>query len=335
MAFNPGKVFDRDNPFGEPITRDQLDELETSSRFWDRTPQLQQIAWIAAQEDVSAWGLLLAVQHNRMSNIAPNVVLVKRSGNPGVSLSSGTSLNLFGGLVGISGGGKSTIFKESQDIIAPAMRPIPDGTGQGLVKSIADTEKVTRDDEGKPLKEPYYVTRFHHHSLVIHSPEVKKLNSEFSREGSQTDSMMRSLWSGETTGMTTSDRERRVTLPANMYRICGMWGIQPVNADAIMAGAEDGTPQRWVFAPADEWRGNGGYPAPKRTAPTGPVTFPMPVWNPGTTPYGMSGGQLPDVLADGDPLPDPIWVSRSASPKMDTWYWKQKAARDALLDRDQ
>lgn len=318
------------NPFGEPTDRDFLDDIEKRTDFWNRKPQLEYIAHRAACEEVSPWGLLLAVQLHRLSAVPPNVVLVKRDGSVGTSLVSGTSLNLFGSLVGETGGGKSVVFRESQDVMPPASRPISDGTGQGLIKSIAETERVVRDSEGNRLAQPYYILRFYKHSLVLHAPEVKTLNAEFAREGSKTDSLMRQLWSGEVAGMTTGDPDRRVNLPPNMYRISGLWGVQPVNATAILGGADDGTPQRWIWAPAEEYRRLGR--TPKRSVPKHPVAFPMPVWNAGANPYGTSGGGLPTELAEGDPLPAPIWVQWSPQMSVDIAYLRKE--RDKLRDRD-
>lgn len=318
---------DSQNPFGTPLDRDWLTDLEQRTDFWNRSPQLQAVAWAAAEEKLSPWGLLMAVQLHQLSHIPPTVVLVKRNGKPGNTLFSGTSLNMFGGLTGDSGDGKSATFKLASELVPPVHTPVADGTGQGLVKSIAETEKVTSED-GQKLPEPYYITRFNRHSLVIHAPEIKTLNAEFAREASKTDSMMRSMWSGETVGMTTGDKDRRVTLPSNMYRIVGMWGVQAINAGAILAGAEDGTPQRWLWHPAGENR-TGIHCT--RVNP-GNVTFPRPVFQVGANPFGVSGGELPTEYKDGDPLPAPIWVCWS--PQMHADIAALQADRERVKDHD-
>lgn len=324
-----GTVGAGDTPFGDPITLAWLTELEQSTNFWNRTPQLQRIAYVAAQEDVSPWGLLMGVELHRLSHIKPTVVLVKRSGNAGSSLVEGTSLNMFGGLTGDSGAGKSTLFKLASSLLPPKRTPISDGTGQGLVKSIAETEKVTRDENGQPIAEPYYITRFNTHSLIIHAPEIKTLNAEFAREGSKTDSIMRSMWSGETVGMTTGDRDRRATLPANTYRVVGMWGVQPVNATEILKGIANGDPQRWLWMPAEERR----LDMCKARVNPGHVDFPMPVFgNQNGNPFGISGGELPVEYKDGDPLPSPIWVHWS--PMMAKEIDALHARRKQLRNRD-
>lgn len=317
------------NPFGEPITREWLTELENSTNFWNSTPQLQYIAWIAHTKDVSAWGLLMGCQLHRLSHVPPTVVLVQRDGTPDTlgGLFGGTSLNMFGSLTADSGGGKSITFKLASSLVPPIHTPISDGTGQGLVKSIAETEKVTSED-GQKLAEPYYITRFHRHSLVVHAPEIKTLNAEFAREASKTDSMMRSMWSGETVGMTTGDKDRRVNIPPNLYRVVGMWGVQAVNATAILAGADDGTPQRFLWMPGEEFRMN-----LTRVQVHQQVTFPFPTFGQvGGNPFGVSGGELPTEYRDGDPLPAPIWVHWS--PKMTQEIKALQQQRKMLRDRD-
>lgn len=332
-AFVPQNRFHgQPNPFGAPLTRDMLDDIEYRLDFWNRTPQLQMIAWEAAQENISAWGLLALVQMNQASLVDPTHVLVKSNGSPGPDLESGTSLSSFLALEALSGGGKSKTFKKARELVKPCMRPITDGTGQGLLKSIAETDKLSFDEDGNRLKEPVVVTRFHRHTLVVYSPEIKKLNSEFAREGSQTDSMLRSMWSGETTGTTTGDMSRRVSLPDNTYRIHAAWGFQPENAGEIMNGVADGTPQRFLWAPADECRRKTRSPQ-RRTPPPG-VTFSIPTWNVGGNVFGTSGGELPEIIADDTELPDPVWITRKKAPSLDQWVKDTMAELDEIKDRE-
>lgn len=288
---------DEENPFGEPTTRAFLDNVEATG-FWNATPQLQLIAYMAQQKRVSAWGVLVACLAHRASHIPPNVVLVDRDQQDTGSLRAGTSVNGFFGLVAPPGGGKSVTFRLASELVPPNGYAIPDGTGQGIVKMLSETRTITKDDEGKTLDEPYQVIKFHRHHLVIHAPEVKTLNAEFSREGSKTADMMRSIWVGETLGMTNADKERNAAVPPNMSRVCGIWGVQPHNAAAILSQAEDGTPQRFVWAPAKEYRSN-----VVRTPPPPGTEFPYPIFN--THPMGTI---LPKELKFDDPLPDPIWV---------------------------
>lgn len=319
------------NPFGDPIDRDFLDYVETHTNFWNRKPQLQLIAHTAEREEISPWGLLLACQIHQLSHISPSVVLVKRSGVTGKELHDGTSLNMFGALTAPTGGGKSATFREAMNLIPPKTTPISDGTGQGLTKTFAETVKVTRDDDNKPIAEPYCITQMFTHSVVLHAPEVNTMNAEFTREGSKTASMLRSLWMGETVGSTTGDISRRITLPANIYRFGGLWGVQPVNATGLLAGADDGTPQRWVWAPAQEFR-VGSRTHPPRAVPPNGTAFPQPVFNPGSPNFGSASDALPTVIDKDTVMPKPTWVLRP--PKMDADLANIRAEERRVLDRD-
>lgn len=321
MSITPESV----NPFGSPIRRDLLDTIETRTNFWNRKPQLQLIAQLAAEQDISAWGLLLACMAHRLGHVPPNVVLVGRDGQPGSSLRAGTSVNGFFGITGGTGGGKSITFRLASDLIPPNGGTIPDGTGQGIIKALVETKTVHKDEDGKPLAEPYQMTTFLRHSLTIHAPEVKTLNAEFMREGSKTADMMRSIWVGETVGMTNSGSDRNANLPPNMGRVSGVWGVQPHNASAILSQAEDGTPQRFLWAPAEEYRAT--LPAGTRNPPPPGTDFPYPVFV--THPLGVV---LPKTLRGDDPLPDAIWVHWS--PQMAHDIAIAKAQRKAAKNRD-
>lgn len=311
MTLIESRLFDpsdgEETPFGDPITTDFLAEVESVSGIWTATPQLQYIAAEAARKGVNPWGLLALVQEHRATHVPPNVVLVGKDGTPGNTLVGGMSLNGFVALVAEPGGGKSVTFQLATETLPPASIPVPTGTGQGMVRNLAKSETRTKDEEKKPLPKPVRLTVFRRHDMMVHAPEVKALNAEFLRDGAQTDSIMRSMWVGETVGMTNADTDRRVVIPPNMVRVCGAWGVQPVNAGAILAQAADGTPQRFLWVPAEEYRHPSRPPAPQG------ITFPMPTF---VTQGPFGSNDMPWEIEDGEyaQLPQPIWVTWS--PKM-------------------
>ncbi|ORA77589.1 hypothetical protein BST28_17455 [Mycolicibacter kumamotonensis] len=325
------KAKPRPNPFGVPLSAKMLDDIERASHIFTASPKLQEIAYTAALERVSAWGMLAVCQMNMATWVDATHVLVKSDGSEGKSLESGTSLSTYVALTSLSGGGKSKTFKAAREVVKPFMRPITDGTGQGLIKQFAEVVKITRDEDGKPLKEPYYVTQYRRHMLLVNSPEVKKLNAEFLREGSQTDAMMRSMWSGETTGNMTSDVNRQTLLIDNTYRIHAAWGVQPENSKGIMDGVADGTPQRFVWAPSLEQRTKAR--APKRVIPPPGVTFPKPTWNIGGNVFGGGSEEtaLPSEVKDDTVLPDPVWIGYGRAPLMQLELAELQERQDAAL----
>jgi hypothetical protein len=312
------------NPFGEPTTRAWLTQIEESTGFWDSTPQLQRIAHEAARMKVSPWGLLATCQEHQAANVPPCVVLVRKDGTRGSSLRSGMSLNGYVGLVAEPGGNKSATFILASELIPPPGSTPPDGTGQGIVKHLAVSETRTKDEENKPLPKPVELTVYKRWAIMIHAPEVKTLNAEFSRTGTKTDSFLRQLWVGETVGMLNSDKERKLIIHPNMVRVCGAWGVQPENADNILGQAKDGTPQRFTWAPVEEFRN----PHPTRTAPPPGTTFPMPVFD-----SGAFGTSMPsEIELDNPVFPDPVWVEWS--PQMHIDIAAFRAIMAEAKDRD-
>ena len=331
MSLAESRLFDIDDggstPFGDPINNKFITDIETESRIWTLTPQLCFIAAQAAQMEISPWGLLAMMQAHRATHIPPNVVLVDKRGQRGSCLTRGTSLNMFIAATGDTGEGKSDTFSLALTLLRPATTPVATGTGQGILRTVAYTEVRKKDEENKPLDRPQRVTVFRRHEMMIHAPEVVSLNTEFLRDGSQTASILRSVWIGETTGMTNADEDRRLAIPPNMVRVCGAWGVQPVNAGAIIAQASDGTPQRFLWAPCGEFRDP--YPT-RKPAPQG-VSFPMPVFSTDSS-FGMS--DMPPELTDGgfESLPKPVWVEWS--PQMQVEIPKFRAQLRSLRKKE-
>lgn len=318
------------NPFGEPYNNAALDEIEARSGIWTASRILQAIAAIAADLDVNAWALLALFQQHQASRIDPTHVLVDKNGKPGTTLVGGTSLSGFVGLVDETGEGKSALFRTALDLVRPETTPIPDGTGQGIVKKIAKVVEMKNDDDGNPLPEPIDVLKFKRHTVMIHAPEIKSLTAEMVRQGTKTSTMLRSMWVGETVGMTNSDSQRDVGLPPNTYRIHGAWGVHPASFTPILAEAGDGTPQRWLMAPAGEFRRVQRAPMPNGVV----FPLPLPVWGNTTSPYGTSGGQLPTVMKDGDEREiAPTWITWNSSPLMQQWIADINARRHNLKDQ--
>lgn len=302
---------DSNNPFGDVLTDDYLDWVESETDIWNQSPQLQQVAYVAKSREVSPWGVLLALQVHQMSLIEPNVVLVARNGQPGFGLADGKATSMFAAILAATGGGKSDVITIASGLIPPS-GVMADGTGQGMAKSFAETKLITEDEDGNKLENPYYVNRYTAYSLVMHAPEIDDLAAELGREGSKTSGTLRKMWVGEITGSTTGDVSRRVTLRPNTYRFGGIWGIQPSQAAPLLAGAEGGTPQRWTWAPSEDLRDN-----VQRTTPPPNVSFPVPSWNVGGALYGASGSVMPRDITYDTILPAPIWV-----------HWSPKMQRD-------
>lgn len=322
-----------ENPFGPVLTDEWLTDLEDSTNIWDQSDILRYIAHTAAERAVSAWGLLLALQVHQMGRIDPTVVLVSRNGKDGMGLADAKASSIYAALLAETGGGKSDVIGLASALIQPT-HIISDGTGQGIAKAFAETKLVTEDKQGNKLTEPYYSCRYLTHSVIMHCPEIDDLAAEFGRDGSKTSGTLRRMWVGEITGSQTGDVSRRVTLRPNTYRFGGIWGIQPAQAAPLLEGAAGGTPQRWCWAPAEEFR-----EGLVRTPPAAASVFARPVWHAGSTTFGAPGNTasglstaLPTEIAADTQLPPPTWIRWSAHMHRDIplMQERQKEARKAV-----
>lgn len=327
----PSLFEEEGNPFGELFTWAWLTEFEKRTAIWTRTPQLQAIAATADAEGISRWGLLMQVMQNRATHIDPTHVLVRRTGRPASDLSGGVSLSYYVLNVGDSGGGKTQTVTAASELVKPNYVGLPDGTGQGITKTFAYSELVKKDENGEPLPQPLQRTVFNQHIVHITADEVTTLNAEIRRDGSKTSGFLCSMWVGATTGTLTGERERRVILPANMYRLHATWGAQPENCDGIFERYLDGFPQRFVLTFVEDSRRRADM-VPV-SLPNGPLErlFPHPVFHPGQSPFGTS---LPIEFTQGDPLPAPTWITWNSSPALQKWvrdtFDARRAAREGI-----
>lgn len=284
------------NPFGKYLTRAWLTDLETRADFWNRTPQLQLIAWRAKEISVNPWGVLAIVMENQASHVPPTRVLVQRNGKPGSDLTSGTPMSGYVGLVARPGGGKSVTVRKSSSLVPPATSPIAMADAAGIIGSIAETENG--------------VTTLYNNVPVIHDETF-----EFSWENPLSALKMRLLWDGNVIRSTVG---KGTQIPSNLYRIHGVWGVRTDEASSLMRQFNVGTPQRFVWAPAAEHRVF--KDAPARKEPPSGVSFPIPSW-------GVTSLELPSQYRVGDPLPAPTWITFDQSPELRRWY------ADTVVDR--
>lgn len=327
--FQPSPFMEDENPFGELFTWKWLTKFEKDTSVWTRTPQLQAIAATADAEEVSRWGLLMQVMQNRATHIDPTHVLVRRTGLPASDLAGGVSLSYYVLNVGDSGGGKSQVVTAASELVKPHYVGLPDGTGQGITKTFASSELVRKDENGELLPQPLQRTIFNQHIVHITADEVTTLNSEIRREGSKTSGFLCSMWIGATTGTLTGEKERRVILPANMYRLHATWGAQPENCDGIFERYLDGFPQRFVLTFVEDSRARSDVPPVAMPSGSPEQLFPHPVFNPGQNPFGTS---LPIEFTQGDPLPIPTWITWNSSPALQKWVRDTFAARRAARE---
>ncbi|MFI8297314.1 hypothetical protein ACIGCZ_15375 [Streptomyces nigra] len=167
------------------------------------------------------------------------------------------SLNLFGGVVGPSGIGKSTGV-EVADRLLPAPEGLdfrdglPIGSGEGLAEVFMG---VVEEETGEVRKKggtetPVTVTvrkQVRHNAFfyVDEGATITRLMRE--RSGSTLGETLRSAAVGQTLGQTNASKDTSRYIPSGSYSMGLLVGFQPETAAPLFEEVAEGTPQRFVW----------------------------------------------------------------------------------------
>lgn len=221
---------------------DTVEQIETGYDFWTSRDSLNTIYRAALSSEASPWAVL-AITLLRVVAAVPHDVYLPPLGPRGPH----GSLNLFAGIAARSGGGKGLAAGVASELYQHAsIFDAPPGSGEGIghLFGAMHTDKETRTTEFKWTRR----------SVMIDAPEVEALGAIGGRKGSTADAILRQAFSGETLGFSYAAAEKRLRIPRGEYRMTMMVGVQPEAAGALFAGASGGTPQRFLWVPAEDHR---------------------------------------------------------------------------------
>lgn len=228
-------------PDPEPTMNDLVSQL-TDDEFWQSNPSLTAIYEHAHEHLASPWSVLGACLARALATVPPWITLPPIIGGPG-------SLNCFWALVGRSGAGKG-----ASEACAAALVPLdsdiavwPAGSGEGLAHAYIRKATPKERDEaeaGGIIRERI--------SAVFSVPEVDTLSSISGRQGSTIMSKLRSAYSGEEIGFAYADPTKRLLVGPHRYRMQMILGVQPERAGGLLGDTAGGTPQRFVWLPAND-----------------------------------------------------------------------------------
>ncbi|WP_455362004.1 bifunctional DNA primase/polymerase [Streptomyces sp. SYSU K21746] len=168
------------------------------------------------------------------------------------------SLNLFGGILGPSGIGKSTGV-DVADRLMPAppgldfRDGLPVGSGEGMAEVFMGTREEPTGEiyKGGPKKgDPVTVTirAQVRHNAFFYVDEGKTLTRLMSeRSGSTLGETLRSAAVGQTLGQTNASRETSRYIPSGSYSMGLLVGFQPETAAPLFDEVAEGTPQRFIW----------------------------------------------------------------------------------------
>jgi hypothetical protein len=183
---------------------------------------------------VGPWALLGCVLVRVVASTTHRFVLPPLAGGH-------VSLNLFTGIVAMTGGGKGTSESASHDAIdLPYTEVVGPGSGEGighLFKAWDSKEKV------------YFQYR---DAVIISAAEVSTLNALKGRQSSTLFPELNKAWMGEPLGFAYVAKEKSLHIKRHEYRLCLITGIQPANASTLLDDADSGTPARYLWMPTGD-----------------------------------------------------------------------------------
>ncbi|MEH0578959.1 hypothetical protein QBA54_31820 [Streptomyces sp. B21-108] len=168
------------------------------------------------------------------------------------------SLNLFGGIIGPSGIGKSTGV-EVADRLLPAPPELdfrdglPLGSGEGLAEVFMgiveeETGEVRRGRGGTETPVTVNVRKQVRHNAFFYVDEgatITRLMKE--RSGSTLGETLRSAAVGQTLGQTNASKDTSRYIPSGSYSLGLLVGFQPETVAPLFEEVAEGTPQRFVW----------------------------------------------------------------------------------------
>lgn len=225
-------------------------------------PGLSQVAAAADARGVGRWGLLGALMPRVAAKIPATVRLTPAEGDPPEGdgpTTLGTSLNVYSTGVAPSGRGKTSTMTVAGALI-PGVNTLPPGTGEGVLKEFPRVNDGDDDSSTPADGVPEISNGTGTESRMLESDEIDIFIGEMNRQGSKTSGWYRSMWMGGEVGNTASEADRRSCIAAHTYRFGILLGAQPEALAPLFGEAGRGTPQRFMWLPAQKAIARGRYP---------------------------------------------------------------------------
>lgn len=221
--------------------------------FWQSRDSLAAVYQTSMAKMCPPWSVLAICAARALTMVRPHVTLPPLIGGPG-------SLNWFGAIVAGPAGGKTTSGSAAELLVPGHLMTCYQGTGEGILASFGQA-----GDPADPQSTP------EHEAVFLDVDEVDGLGAVSQRSGSTTMPILRSAFSGATIAFSYSNKDKRRFVRKHTYRMAGIVGMQPKRAGWVLADADGGTPQRFMWFPASD-------PRVRRDRPweAGPLTLPSP-----------------------------------------------------------
>jgi hypothetical protein len=219
--------------------------------FWSARPVLQHVRR-AAHARVRSGDLVLGGLLCRIAALVPPHL----QANTGVG--SPASLNMFAGLLGPSGSGKSSASHVPKQLL-PVPKGLdfldgaPLGSGEGIAEAYMGEQAVETDEvyhsgpkKGERKKE---VVRMQvRHNALFYADEGESLTKQlFGRLGATVGASIRAAWTGGTIGQQNGQKATTRIIAEGTYSLGIAVGFQPETALPLLDDVATGTPQRFLW----------------------------------------------------------------------------------------
>lgn len=237
--------------------------------FWSSRKVLAHIRTAAHARAIPADAVLYGV-FTRVASLLPGDLRVD------TNMLRPASLNLFTALVAGSGVGKSSSQGLAADLVpvpssleeADYQDSVPIGSGEGLAEGFMGKAQEAVGTNRDGSEKTQLVRKQVRHNALYYVDEGKTLTTLMTkREGSTLGQAIRTAWMGAVLGQMNGTEER--TRVVRDYAMGMVVGFQPSTALPLLDGVEEGTPQRFIYATADD-----------PTIPDEGPDDPGPLWGP-------------------------------------------------------
>jgi hypothetical protein len=214
--------------------RSHLEEIEQG--FWERREALNIIYTASLARMCAPWAVLAFCAARVLTQVRPMWTL------PALIGGDGGSLNWFAAIAAASSGGKTTSANLARKLIKGDVRERKLGSGEGIIGQYL-----------KPAMKKGELDEFHEANMFV-ADEVDSVHELSSRSGQTTMSVLREAFSGSTLGFSYISKGRDVHLKAHSYRMTLVIAVQPARSGTLFDGHHGGTPQRFMWFPANDTR---------------------------------------------------------------------------------
>ncbi|OBA63185.1 hypothetical protein A5647_04955 [Mycobacterium sp. 1100029.7] len=204
--------------------------------FWTSRESLKTIYDAALSRMCSPWAVLGCCAAKALTIVRPHITLPRIIGGIG-------NLNLFVAIAAESGGGKGAAQDVADELVDYPVYERNVGSGEGLADAyMKPADKATGDPPGR------------REAVMFLADESDALSALGKRSGATILSTLRSAFSGKTLG--NAYRTNQNHIEKNSYRLTFILGVQPERAGWLLDDVGGGTPQRFMWFPANDARVN-------------------------------------------------------------------------------